>query len=195
MKAYQRSFVPTPMGSVVMSDATVISENTWANNGDTLMRFMQKLNFIMLVPDEESIGWWQYLHWRFPKALGWGEKQPPNPLPVYIDVNRWIPDYVSADAQEFDVVVATPELLDWKHVKPGSVLVLIHVENDPGFQNAFDKVLYPPGGGAVVGVGYKTDSRPVDMKNAKMSVIDKKEHIVPAELPGSYWSSLCPKPL
>jgi len=155
MKAYAHAFVPTPMGSVAMGDAADVSERTWADEQPTLTPF----NFLLLLAHADALGWWQYLHWRFPLALGWGEGAPPTPLPVYIDPERWVPEYLKANENTFQLVVATPTL-DWHWVAPGGVLVLVDVDDVPGLDTAFVAVQRVPG--AVVGIGYLGTPVPLD---------------------------------
>lgn len=180
-KAYARSFIPTPMASVAMGDAASVSEATWADEQPTLTRF----KFLLLLPEEEALGWWQYIHWRFPLAVGWGAGAPPTPIPLYVDPTRWIPDYLKVNENLFSLVVATPQTMDWERLDKGGVLVLVGVTNTPGLDKAFSVVMHHDD--YMVGVGYLGMSVPLV---GSTLVQRQNDQIVPAFIPTSYWQTL-----
>jgi hypothetical protein len=180
-KAYARSFVPTPMASVAMGDAADVSESTWADEQPSLT----PIKFILLLPEEAALGWWQYLHWRFPLAVGWGAGSPPAPAPLYVDPTRWLPNYLKASENLFSLVVATPQTMDWARLDVQGVLVLVGVEGVPGLDKAFSVVVQRDG--CTVAVGYL--GAPVSLEDARPTRTEAPQ-VVPAFLPASYWQTL-----
>lgn len=180
-KAYARSFVPTPMASVAMGAAASVSEATWADEQPSLT----PIKFLLLLPEADAIGWWQYLHWRFPLAVGWGAGTPPTPTPLYVDPVRWLPNYLKAYENLFSLVVATPQTMDWARLDVQGVLVLVGVAGVPGLDQAFQLVVQQDD--CTVAVGYL--GVPVPLEGARPARTEPPQ-IVPASLPASYWQSL-----
>jgi hypothetical protein len=181
--AYADAFIPTPMASVAMGEAAAMSEMTWADEQPKLTPF----KFLLLLPESEALGWWQYLHWRFPLALGWGAGAYPVPTPLYIDPSRWIPNYLKADENLFSLVVAKPESVKWERLDVQGVLVLLGVSDVPNIDASFKFVAR--GANFVIGVDYL--GVPASWENAEIAIPPRKQ-IVPAVLPPRYWESLLP---
>lgn len=179
--AYARSFVPTPMASVAMGDAAAVSEATWADGQPVLT----PIKFLLLLSEEAALGWWQYLHWRFPLAVGWGAGAPPTPVPLYVDPVRWLPNYLKAYENLFSLVVATPRTMDWARLDVQGVLVLVGTSEVSGLDTAFDLVVRLDD--YTVAVGYL--GVPVPLDGARPA-LGPPSQIVSAELPASYWTSL-----
>lgn len=180
-EAYARAFVPTPMASVAMGAAAAVSESTWADEQPVLT----PLKFLLLLPEDDALGWWQYLHWRFPLSVGWGAGTPPAPTPLYVDPVRWLPNYLKASENLFSLVVATPQTMDWARLDVQGVLVLVGVGGVPGLERAFQLVVQRKE--CTVGVGYL--GAPVSLKGA-LPARTEPFRVVPASLPASYWQTL-----
>jgi len=179
--AYADSFLPTPMASVEMGKAAHVSETTWADEQPVLT----PIKFLLLLPESDALGWWQYLHWRFPMSVGWGAGSPPTPTPLYVDPVRWLPDYLKAYENLFGLVVATPASMDWARLDVQGVLVLVGVADVMGLEKAFALVVR--GNDYVVGVEYL--GTPVSLEGARPATGEPRR-VVPASLPASYWTTL-----
>lgn len=180
-KAYARSFVPTPMASVAMGDAAAVSESTWADEQPSLT----PIKFLLLLSEEAAMGWWQYLHWRFPLSVGWGAGAPPTPTPLYVDPVRWLPNYLKATENMFSLIVATPQTMDWARLDAQGVLVLVGIERVPGLDKAFSMVVQQDE--CTIGVGYL--GTPVSLDGA-LPARPEPPRIVTASIPASYWRTL-----
>ena len=179
--AYADAFLPTPMASVAMGRAARLSETTWADGQAVLT----PIKFLLLLPEDDALGWWQYLHWRFPLAVGWGAGSPPVPTPLYVDPGRWLPNYLKAHENLYSLIVTTPAAMDWARLDIQGVLVLVGVADVPGLDQAFALVVR--GDDYVVGVSYV--GAPVSLEGARPAP-GRRRGIVPAALPASYWQTL-----
>jgi hypothetical protein len=137
----------TSFGSSGMRLVAAVSETTWADEQPALTPF----SFILLLPEADSIPWWQYLHARFPVSLGWSTDLPPSPLPVYIDTKRWSS---GTRRQTFELVVTSPrENFDWSLLGDDSVLVIRGTGTIPkSLRDSFVSVIQKEG--HVICVGY-----------------------------------------
>lgn len=179
--AYTHAFLPTPMASVAMGRAAHVSEATWADEQAVLT----PIKFLLLLPEADALGWWQYLHWRFPLAVGWGAGAPPSPPPLYIDPTRWLPNYLKVSENLFGLIVTTPDAMDWARLDVQGVIVVVGVTSVPGLDRSFDLVV--GGDDYVVGVSYR--GTPVPLSGARQAPAQRHQ-LVPAVLPASYWTSL-----
>jgi len=179
--AYAHAFLPTPMASVAMGRAAHISEATWADEQAVLT----PIKFLLMLPEVDALGWWQYLHWRFPLAVGWGAGAPPTPLPLYVDPTRWLPNYLKAYENLYSLIITTPASMDWARLDVQGVVVFVGVTYIPGLDAAFDLVVR--GDDYVVGVSYR--GAPVALDGARPAPAQRHQ-VVPAALPASYWASL-----
>ena len=179
--AYADAFLPTPMASVAMGRAAHLSEATWADEQAVLT----PIKFLLLLPEADAVGWWQYLHWRFPLAVGWGAGAPPSPSPLYIDPTRWLPNYLKASENLYSLIVTTPDAMDWARLDVQGVVVFVGVTSIPGLDEAFSLVV--GGTDYVVGVSYRGTPAPL---SGAQPAPTRPRQVVPAVLPASYWSSL-----
>lgn len=188
---YAQAFLPTPAASLAMAEAIQIG-SVLTEGLESTKRFW----FSVELPPEATVGWFQYIHMRFPKACGWSPYPPPTRFHPYLDPARWEGYNDGADAVPglAELVVCgadgLPRLL--QRLALGGALVLQNTSVQ-GLEPLFEAVVSVPGVPTVVGLNYLGLGTGAPALALAPAVPPAASPVL-ATLDPAYWSSLLPTP-
>jgi hypothetical protein len=187
MSVYGGGFLPSPAASVAMAEAMAVA-SVLVDGVEPTKRFW----FSVALPYEGTVGWFQYLHYRFPKACGWAPYAVPDQFFPFLDPSRWeaYDDGADAVAGLAELVVAHAPTVrsQMRRLALGGALVLLDADAQ-GLEALFEAVVRVPEPPALVALNYLG-------AEAGSVVVAPVARRVPrptaAVLPRAYWQSLLP---